>query len=62
MSTVTATIPETPTARVLKRFRADPMARVSVVIIILFALLAGGTALLSCTGVNWPYDPNLTSL
>jgi peptide/nickel transport system permease protein len=62
MSTVTATIPESPTARVLKRFHADPMARVSVMIIILFALLAGGTALLSSFGVNWPYDPNLTSL
>jgi len=62
MSTVTSTIPESPTARVLKRFRADPMARVSVIIIILFALLAGGTALLSSFGVNWPYDPNLTSL
>jgi hypothetical protein len=50
MSTVNATIPESPTARVLKRFRADPMARVSVMIIILFALLAGGTALLSSFG------------
>jgi peptide/nickel transport system permease protein len=38
------------------------MARVSVLIIILFALLAGGTALLSSLGMNWPYDPNLTSL
>jgi peptide/nickel transport system permease protein len=62
MSTVNATIPESPTARVLKRFHADPMARVSVIIIILFALLAGGTALLSSFGLNWPYDPNLTSL
>jgi peptide/nickel transport system permease protein len=62
MSTVTAMTPETPTGRILRRFQADPMARVSVLIILLFALLAGGTALLSSMGVNWPYDPNLTSL
>ena len=38
---------ETPSARILRRFRADPIARIAVMIIILFALLAGGTALLS---------------
>jgi len=62
MSTVPIKTPETPTGRLLRRFQADPMARVSVLIIILFALVAGGTALLSSMGVNWPYDPNLTSL
>jgi len=62
MSTADSNAPETPTGRILRRFRADPMARISVIIIILFALLAGGTALLSSMGVNWPYDPNLTSL
>ena len=40
MSTVPIKTPETPTGRILRRFRADPMARVSVLIIILFALLA----------------------
>lgn len=62
MSTVPIMTPETPTGRILRRFQADPMARVSVLVIILFALLAGGTALLSSMGLNWPYDPNLTSL
>ena len=54
--------PDTPTGRILRRFRADPVARIAVLAIILFALLAGGTALLSSAGVNWPYNPNLTNL
>jgi peptide/nickel transport system permease protein len=62
MSTSSSNPPETPTGRILLRFRADPMARISVLIILFFALMAGGTALLSSMGVNWPYDPNLTSL
>jgi peptide/nickel transport system permease protein len=38
------------------------MARIAVLVIILFALLAGGAALLSWAGMNWPFDPNLTDL
>ena len=55
-------ISKTPTGRILGRFRADPIARISVVIIILFALLAGGTALLSAFDHHWPCDPNVTNL
>lgn len=54
--------PESLTGCLLRRFAADPMSRISVVVIVLFALLAGGTALLSAFGFHWPYDPNLTSL
>ena len=54
--------PDTPTGRILRRFRADPVARIAVLVIILFALLAGGAALLSWAGINWPFDPNLTDL
>ena len=54
--------PDTPTGRILRRFRADPVARIAVLVIMLFALLAGGAALLSSAGVNWPFDPNLTDL
>ena len=53
---------ESPSGRILRRFRADPMARASVLVVLLFALLAGGTALLSSMGVDWPCDPNLTNL
>jgi len=53
---------ETPTERILRRFRADPIARISVVIIIIFALLAGGTALLSAFDHHWPCNPNATNL
>lgn len=62
MSTSSTITPKTPTGRILRRFLADPMARIAVLIIVLFALLAGGTALISSMGVNWPYHPNLTSL
>ena len=53
---------ETPGARILRRFWANPIARISVVIILFFALTAGGTALLAALGHHWPYDPNLTNL
>lgn len=53
---------ETPSGRILRRFRADPIARVSVTIILLFVLLAGGTALLSSFDHHWPCDPNVTNL
>jgi peptide/nickel transport system permease protein len=62
MNSGSATVSETPTGRVLRRFRADPLARISVVIIVLFALLAGGTALLSAFDHHWPCDPNVTNL
>lgn len=54
--------PETPTARILRRFRGNPLARVSFAIIILFGVVAGGTALLSALGHHWPCDPNMTDL
>ena len=53
---------ETPTALLLRRFWSDPMARAAVMIILVFALLAGGTALLSSFDHHWPCDPNLTNL
>jgi peptide/nickel transport system permease protein len=53
---------ETPSLRLLRRFQANPIANAAVVIIILFALLAGGTALLSAFDHHWPCDPNLTNL
>jgi len=46
----------------MRRFRADPIARISVTIILLFVLLAGGTALLSTFDHHWPCDPNVTNL
>ena len=52
----------TPSGRILRRFRADPIARISVTIILLFVLLAGGTALLSTFDHHWPCDPNVTNL
>ena len=60
--TPTTDFRETPSSRLFRRFKADPFARVSVCIIILFAVLAGGTALLSAFGHHWPCDPNLTHL
>lgn len=62
MTTPPSKASETPTGRILRRFRVDPIARISVVIIILFALLAGGTALLSRFDHHWPCDPNVTNL
>jgi peptide/nickel transport system permease protein len=62
MNSGSTTTSETPTGRVLRRFRADPFALISVVIIVLFALLAGGTALFSAFDHHWPFDPNLTNL
>ncbi len=52
----------TPSGRILRRFRADPIAKISVTIILLFVLLAGGTALLSVFDHHWPCDPNVTNL
>jgi peptide/nickel transport system permease protein len=52
----------TPSGRIMRRFRADPIARISVTIILLFVLLAGGTALLSTFDHHWPCDPNVTNL
>lgn len=53
---------ESPGARLWRRFRANRIARASLGIILLFALLAGGTALLSAFDHHWPCDPNLTNL
>jgi len=53
---------ETPSSRLLRRFQANPIATAAFVIIILFALFAGGTALLSAFDYHWPCDPNLTNL
>ena len=52
----------TPLSRLMRRFLAHPMAGISVAVIILFALLAVGTALLSAWDHQWPCDPNLTNL
>jgi len=62
MSNDSKITPSTPTGRILRRFHADPLARISVLIIVLFALFAGGTALLSSFNLNWPFDPNITNL
>ena len=53
---------ETPSSRLMRRFWVSPMAGISVAVIILFALLAGGTALLSAFDHQWPCDPNFTNL
>ncbi len=53
---------ETPAQRLWRRFWANPIARISLVVILLFAITAGGTALLSATGHHWPCDPNQTHL
>ena len=57
-----ATCAESPKSRLWRRFRANPVARVSLLVVLLFALLAGGTALLSSFDHHWPCDPNLTNL
>jgi len=44
------------------RFLANSIARISLAVILLFAFLAGLTALLSAFGHQWPCDPNLTNL
>jgi len=62
MITSPTLVSETPTRRILRRFRADRIARVAVGIIIILALLAGGTALLSHFDHHWPCDPNVTNL
>lgn len=54
--------PETPVLRVLRRFRSNPVALISVLVIVGFALTALVTALLSASGHDWPCNPNLTDL
>jgi peptide/nickel transport system permease protein len=49
-------------ARWKTRFFSNPITRISVAVILLFAFLAGFTALLSAFGHQWPCDPNLTNL
>lgn len=61
-SMISADKTETPAARLWRRFWANPMARISVIVIFFFALAAGGTAFLSLTGHHWPCDPNTTHL
>jgi peptide/nickel transport system permease protein len=53
---------ETPAQRVWRRFLANPVARISLVVIFFFAIIAGGTPILSATGHHWPCDPNQTNL
>ena len=66
MSTATLTsvksTSETPASRLMRRFWLSPIARGSVAIILLFVVLAGGTALLSAFDHQWPCDPNFTNL
>ena len=51
-----------PGARLLRRFLRMPLAGTSVAVILIFVVLAGGTALLSTFGYQWPCDPNMTRL
>ncbi len=67
MSTITAkpfraSETETPGTRIWRRFWAQPIALISVIVILFFAITAGGTAILSATGHHWPCDPNTTNL
>lgn len=62
MNTPTGSTNETPSARLWRRFWAQPVALISVMVIMFFAITAGGTAILSATGHHWPYDPNITNL
>ncbi len=67
MPGITTSQSETPVSkssgsRVLRRFRSNPVAIASVVVILIFAFTAGGTFLLSATGHDWPSNPNLTNL
>jgi peptide/nickel transport system permease protein len=52
----------TPTSRWKCRFLSNPIARISLALILIFAFLAGFTALLGAFGHQWPCDPNLTNL
>jgi peptide/nickel transport system permease protein len=66
MSTLPTTViskeNETPRSRVWRRFWTQPIASISVMVILFFAIAAGGTAILSATGHHWPCDPNITNL
>jgi len=53
---------DNPGVRIWRIFRANPLARASLLIIIILIFLAGGTALLSAFDHHWPCDPNLTNL
>ena len=53
---------ETPGGRIWRRFRANRIAQVSLVIIVCFVVIAVGTALFGAAGLHWPYDPNQTNL
>ncbi len=60
--TIQASETETPGTRIWRRFWAQPIALISVIVILFFAITAGGTAILSATGHRWPCDPNTTNL
>jgi peptide/nickel transport system permease protein len=67
ITTVSAAIDPIPgearqTSRWKKRFLANPITRISLLLIIIIAFLAGFTGLLSAFGHQWPCDPNLTNL
>jgi len=51
-----------PATRWKSRFFSNPITRISIGVILLFAFLAGFTVLLSAFGHQWPCDPNLTNL
>jgi peptide/nickel transport system permease protein len=53
---------ETPAQRILRRFWAQPVARIATIVILFFILISGGTALLSSLHLNWPCEPNQTNL
>ena len=58
----TQPLTETPTTRVLRRFWANHVTIPSVVIILFFTFIAGGTFILSAMGYDWPCNPNQTNL
>ena len=62
MSTLIQGISQTGQSRFLTRFRSNPFAIPSVLMILVFVVIAVGTALLSSFGHQWPCDPNLTNL
>ena len=53
---------EIPVSRILRRYWAHPVARISTFVILFFLLSAGGTALLGAFHQNWPCDPDQTHL
>lgn len=54
--------PDSPARRVMRRFFANRVAQVSVVVILLFFLTAVVTGLCALAGIYFPYDPNATDL